>query len=382
MPKDKESLLNEANLLSLRISEIYTNSLEIHKNLLKDGYYDASIESIFNRAYKFKVELEKIKEQLSLFQENNDIEDLATNDNDITRKDLDYYFASQSDYSDNSYQYESEDKNIELLENEDYQATDIESSQDIYEENQYDYFQEIDYETLAIEVSENLEEYEKDFEDKYLAELPQELNEQEFNWDNFDDFDELNDDFEDYEITKDGKLTREQRANQVAVEILKKYDWDDKYLGLLRETFEINHHPTSRAAIERQLKNGMLPEELELALFIRELWESNGHYCLSFFSIYDRKTQKTSSNIGWKYPLQIIRFFSYLPAQEEIQFFIERAYDDWSSSAKLCEEFQSFIVYLIYISEFKYNISKGHGFSLTYNEVFVTRALKSSYWYW
>jgi hypothetical protein len=38
MPKDKHSLLNEANLLTLRISEIYIDSFEIHKNLLKDGY--------------------------------------------------------------------------------------------------------------------------------------------------------------------------------------------------------------------------------------------------------------------------------------------------------------------------------------------------------
>jgi hypothetical protein len=381
MPASKEDLLNEASLLSLRINEIYSTSLEIHKNLLKDGYHDTSIESIFNRAYTFKAQLEEIKKQLSLFQENNDIEDLATNDEDITRKDLDH-IASQSDYSDESYQYESEDSNIGFLGNEDYQTTDIESSQNRYEENQEDDFQENDNETLDIEVTESFEEYENDFEDKYLEELPQELNEQEFNWDNFDDFDELDDIYEEPEkITKDGKLTREQRANQIAVEILKKYDWDDKYLSLLRETFEINRYPASRTAIERQLKNGMYPEELELALFIRELWASNGHYWLSFFSIYDKQTQRQNNSIGWKYPLQIIRSFTYLPSQDEIQFFIERAYDDWCSSTKLCEEFQSFILYLIYISEFKYEISEGYGF-LTYNEVFVTCALKSSYWYW
>lgn len=365
MSKDKESLLNEANLLSLRINEIYTASFEIHKNLLKDGYYDASLESVFKRAYQFKNQLERIREQLLLLPESqhNDLEELAISDDDITEEDLDH-IASQSNDLDKSYQYDSEELDVEIINEEvDESATDEENEDEVLD-------------------IESFDEYESDFEDKYLEELPQELDAQEFNWDNFDDFDELDDDFEDYEITKTGKLNKEQKANQIAVEILKKYDWDDKYLPLLKETFEINSYPASRAAIKRQLDNGMLPEELELVLFIRELWASNGHYWLSFFSIYDRKTQKTSGNIGWKYSLQIIRSFSYLPSQEEIQFFIERAYDDWYSSTKLCQEFQSFILYLIYISEFKYKISKGHGFTLTYNEVFATNLLKSSCWYW
>jgi hypothetical protein len=101
----------------------------------------------------------------------------------------------------------------------------------------------------------------------------------------------------------------------------------------------------------------MLPEELKLALFIRELWASNGQYWVSFFCVFGGKTQKQHEHIGWIEPLRIIRSFNFLPSEEEMQFFIEQTHDDWSSSKKLCDEFKTFMLYLIYSAEMKNRIS-------------------------
>ncbi|MEY3807619.1 MAG: hypothetical protein RI893_595 [Pseudomonadota bacterium] len=65
MPTDKEQLLSEANRLNFSIDEIYSSSFEITKDLLKQGYCDAGLEDIYNRAYKLKKQIESVLEKLT-----------------------------------------------------------------------------------------------------------------------------------------------------------------------------------------------------------------------------------------------------------------------------------------------------------------------------
>jgi DEAD/DEAH box helicase domain-containing protein len=63
---DTEKLLNEANILNTRINEIYSTSFELKRDLLKQGYYDASLDDIYSRAYKIRKRIELVVSNLNL----------------------------------------------------------------------------------------------------------------------------------------------------------------------------------------------------------------------------------------------------------------------------------------------------------------------------
>lgn len=58
--------LKEANILNTRINEIYSASFEIKKDLLRQGYYDTSLDDIYSRAYKIRKRIELVISSLNL----------------------------------------------------------------------------------------------------------------------------------------------------------------------------------------------------------------------------------------------------------------------------------------------------------------------------
>ncbi|MEI6066425.1 MAG: hypothetical protein WCP96_03745 [Methylococcaceae bacterium] len=196
-------------------------------------------------------------------------------------------------------------------------------------------------------------EIEADEDALIIPEIEDIIIEAEFSWDDLDEFDELDDqDLINISILTEGKLNRSERAGQIATEIIKTYEWGKENLPLLQEVFMENGWAAARVSIEREINKGLLPEELQLALFIRQLWTDNQQYWISFIHVTSnqdgQQTRAAYKNMSWPESLRIIRSFNNTPSEEEIQFFLDQIYDDWYCSAKLQRQYKTFIRYLKY----------------------------------
>jgi len=179
--------------------------------------------------------------------------------------------------------------------------------------------------------------------------------EKSFSWDDVDEFDDIDDEEKHSEIypthiATNGKLNRWERAKQIAVEVIKEYDWSKENLPLLQQVFYENGWAAARYSIERELSKGLTPAELAVALFIRGLWAESEQYWISFIHVKSNQagqwTRAAYKNMSWPESLRIIRSFTSLPSEEEIQYFIDETYDDWICSVRLQRSFKAFIRYL------------------------------------
>jgi hypothetical protein len=176
-----------------------------------------------------------------------------------------------------------------------------------------------------------------------------------FLWDDYEDLDDLEEeaqrDFLDASVLEGG-ITRSERAKQIAVELLVRYDWDVEYLPLLQQVFVENGWSAARVAIEEQMEKGLKPDELSMAREIRLLWTENEQYWISFQRIKtnapSNQTDATYKHMSWREALRLIRCFPQLPDIEEIYQLIDDAYDLWYGNDRLRRNFNVFFKFLRY----------------------------------
>jgi hypothetical protein len=181
--------------------------------------------------------------------------------------------------------------------------------------------------------------------------------EDEFDWDGIEDFDDIDEQdivpfLQDYEVITGGKVSRIERAKQIAVDVIQSYDWGIQNIGLLQQVFYENGWAACRVAIEHELVRGLTPDELELAIFVRRLWIENQQYWISFIHVTSnlpgQETRAAYKCMSWREALRIIRIFNQIPSEEEIQLFIDDIYDDWYCSPISQRQYKAFIRYLKY----------------------------------
>lgn len=177
----------------------------------------------------------------------------------------------------------------------------------------------------------------------------------ELNWDDLADLDEFDEKaqrgFADPFI-EDDLITREQRARQIAAEVLARTYWAIEHLPLLQQVFVENGWSAARVAVEREIDNGMLPEELALARRIKRFWGWNDQFWTTFHKIRTNSPYAQAGaaykNMSWAEALRIIRSFPNLPDIEEIYAFIEAEYENWYYNDSLRRAFKAFFKYLKY----------------------------------
>ena len=176
-----------------------------------------------------------------------------------------------------------------------------------------------------------------------VPEIEAALTGNELIWSNLDEFNEI-------ETT--GKLNRFEKAKQIATEVIQTHAWGKENISLLEQVFLENGWGMARVSIEKELNQGLIPEELELALFIRQLWTENPQFWISFKHITSNRpgqeTRAAYKNMSWAESLRIIRSFNNTPSEEELQLFIYQIYDDWYCSTALQREYKAFFKYLKY----------------------------------
>jgi len=174
---------------------------------------------------------------------------------------------------------------------------------------------------------------------------------EDFGWDDLEDFDEVaSRDNDDEDLTLTG-ISREERARQVAVDLLERVGWDREYLPLLESIFVESGWGAARIAIENQIQRGAVPEQIFLARQVRSIWFSNEYLWTAFRMRSNApfmQAEAVYKNFSWADALRLLRCFPSIPDEFEIEAFIEELFEEWYFNNRLRRHFQAFLEYLRY----------------------------------
>jgi tetratricopeptide (TPR) repeat protein len=177
----------------------------------------------------------------------------------------------------------------------------------------------------------------------------------ELAWDDYDDLDEFDEQAQresPVEPQDEGAISREMRARQAAVELLLTCDWHPSTIDLLQQIFVENGWGAARVAIEREIKKGLLPDELMLARVIRGYWSENERFWTTYHRIKANApcmaAEAVYRHMSWAEALRTVRCFPALPASEEVIELIEDAYEWWYADRNLRRSFKTFLKFLKY----------------------------------
>jgi len=179
---------------------------------------------------------------------------------------------------------------------------------------------------------------------------------EEYNWreseNEPDDFDEQisREEFTHVDIDR---ITRNERAFQLAVELGDKYDCSKKGIKLLAKILEEYGWSATKKSLERELQNGMKPEDLEMASAIREIWKEYPEFstALSYWGNHgDRSTPLSHRylNLSWPAALAFVRCFDSYPDPAEIKDLFLELYHRWIANLSFQPPSSSFYAYLRY----------------------------------
>lgn len=155
------------------------------------------------------------------------------------------------------------------------------------------------------------------------------------------------------EVITSGHLTRRQRAEQVAIDLGLRYGWEAEGIALLTDIFERHWWSQCRVSMERELTAGMKPEELRLAMALRDFWQERPEFwtelpSLKRLSKAFAEASDRYDTLSWPSALALARGFGGCPALEEIERFLDTLFDEWYLDPDRCIKFRSFNQYLAY----------------------------------
>lgn len=172
----------------------------------------------------------------------------------------------------------------------------------------------------------------------------------------FDIF-EFDEDFDEEELfidePNDGeqlKLTRWERAQQVAIDVIYLTNSSDKHLDFLTDVFFENGWGMARKTIEREIRSGTSFDELILAWDFKEIWKNCDRYWIAFNKIGPTAhvTEAIYRSMSWVQALRIIRCFNWLPSIEELEVFLDDEFEYWYQHTLMRALYPSFMKYLCY----------------------------------
>lgn len=144
------------------------------------------------------------------------------------------------------------------------------------------------------------------------------------------------------------RISREQRAQQAAIECLEAIGWNKKSLSFLTEVFIELGWNNARKALEREVLTGATYEELNLAFDIKQTWAECDRYWISFTGAWlpGETTSATYRHCSWRQALRLVRVFNGIPSSEEVWDLVESEFDYWFGNGALRTRFPAFSKYL------------------------------------
>ncbi len=149
-----------------------------------------------------------------------------------------------------------------------------------------------------------------------------------------------------------GQISRHSRALQQAIEVGEEFNWDETGIQLLASVFEKYGWNSAKRAVRKQLEHGLIPDELSIAVQIRELWDERTEFSIDFgWSSYFANMVCGASKdhyhaLSWGASIQLIRLTNPLPDIAEIEHLLDELYATWYNCRYLHDSFPSFYRYL------------------------------------
>lgn len=155
------------------------------------------------------------------------------------------------------------------------------------------------------------------------------------------------------EIAAGGKQTRRQRAEQVAIDLGLSHGWDADGIALLTNVFERHWWSQCKLSMERELTAGMTPDELCLAIALREFWSERSEFWIELprFNPSTRSSDRASAkyrNLSWPLALALVRAPGGQTEIEELECLLDGWFDEWYTTARYQRSFRSFHLYITY----------------------------------
>lgn len=142
------------------------------------------------------------------------------------------------------------------------------------------------------------------------------------------------------------RLTRAERALQVAMTVGNEFGWDRKGIKLLAIIFGRYWWSASQVAIRREIAAGMTPQELMLAEDVRQIWYQHPEYWSA--SGASGEIVQRYTLISWPTALNLIRSFKGYPQTEEVESLLSSFFERWQDSVRLQRCFPGFYSFALY----------------------------------
>ncbi len=149
-----------------------------------------------------------------------------------------------------------------------------------------------------------------------------------------------------FSLPVDNRLTRLERARQVALELGDEYDWDEDGIDVLTEIFFKHGWSSTRRSMRRELDAGVTPFELLLAEKAREIWFEYTEFSEARHRRYGISHKYI--HLSWPNAFLLIRSFGAYPDPAEIEKLLIDLYYTYHNKASLIGVYGSFTQYLEY----------------------------------
>jgi hypothetical protein len=201
--------------------------------------------------------------------------------------------------------------------------------------------------------SENLEPLDAVYEDDIGEDLffdGSDLADQKSQWDatilDFDDFREDRNTEKPMGALPD-RVSIVEQGRKKAVELIFELDWPRDLLPLLTAALSCKGWSRRYRAIVELHNLGLGPDEFPHVWHLRNYWQSTPKFWMSFerisLNVRHQQTSDRYSVLSWPEAFKIVRSFYGGVSEEELDLFLETAFDAWYGNRRLRAQFRAFI---------------------------------------
>ncbi len=169
-----------------------------------------------------------------------------------------------------------------------------------------------------------------------------------------DEFEEAPTPEELVKVQSEGCLTRRQRARQEAIKLGLEFEWDEDGIAILTDVFDRHWWNSAKRSMRREMEAGLEPEELRLALEIREVWNSHPEFSTDFSGVDSNSWLNAASpvyrTLSWPLALALVRSGDAYADAECMEHRLCELFDEWYTHRTVRRRLQSFNTYLYFRS--------------------------------
>ena len=189
------------------------------------------------------------------------------------------------------------------------------------------------------ELAETEQDYQPESENSFLGDI---ASRSDIDWLDVDtnEFEDELSQYRDIEVTTSGKISRHDRAFQIALGIGEEFDLERDEIDFLADLFHDSGWSATKTSIIQALKNHSTIEELRLAYAVKLFWREHSEFTSSYSNQYNV--------LSWPTAIAIIRSFGSYPDIVEVESILFYIFECWEADLMLQRTFKEFGYYLYY----------------------------------